>query len=187
VKNQQTTKHDPLQIFIKANGYSNAYDILSDIKDREMMKTIAQPAMVFAAFASELFLKCIASIEVASVPHGHDLKKLFDSLSAERRQRITVLWDRSVSLRADFLQHIEQQTGIPIPRDIDSALNNGREAFKLLRYSYEKREKDVEFSLSDLPIVLLMAVLEIKPEWKAASLRYQRVTSSLGHPKKLGE
>ena len=43
---------------------------------------------VLRAFATELALKAIASKRRGQHPHGHDLRKLYDDLDADLRQRV---------------------------------------------------------------------------------------------------
>jgi hypothetical protein len=50
-------------------------------EDMHVAITLAEPLIVLAALANELFLKCIICIETGGTTHGHNLKELFDRLS----------------------------------------------------------------------------------------------------------
>ena len=97
--------------------------------------TLAEPVVVLGALTTELFLKCLSCIETGKASHGHDLKELFDELSAENRARIEHAWDNElVPLRSKEWDRIET-LGLSMPRDLCSALAKGSEAFKRIRYS----------------------------------------------------
>jgi hypothetical protein len=50
-------------------------------EDMHATITLAEPVIVLAAFANELFLKCIICIETGDTMKGHNLKKLFARIS----------------------------------------------------------------------------------------------------------
>ena len=81
---------DPVLIFLQANGFSRAYDILADQRHlaASEMATIGYPQIVLSALATELYLKCLICMETGKAPRGHHLKQLFDRLSPETRRRI---------------------------------------------------------------------------------------------------
>jgi HEPN domain-containing protein len=84
--------------------------------------TLAEPVVVLGALTTELFLKCLISIETGKASHGHDLKELFDELSPETRARIERAWDNDiVPLRNKEWDDIER-FGLEMPRDLPSEL-----------------------------------------------------------------
>jgi len=52
-----------------------------------------------------------------------------------------------------------------MPRDLRSNLAASTDTFRLLRYVYEPGPDFEIVIISDLPLVLRQAILEIKPEW----------------------
>lgn len=99
--------------------------------------TLAEPIIVLGALTTELFLKCLICIETGNTPHGHDLRKLFDKLSAATRTHIENLWDNGIAMsRSEEWDDLER-IGLKMPRDLPSALANGSDTFERIRYSYE--------------------------------------------------
>jgi hypothetical protein len=64
-----------------------------------------------------------------------------------------------------------------IERKLPLALEGGSLAFEKLRYSYEEAFEGSWF-LGDLPNVLGMAVLELKPEWANLRPTYRELPTS---------
>ena len=160
------------KIFQHAGCFYQALNVLQAVAPhpRENLHgavTLAEPVVVLGALTTELFLKCLSCIEIGKASHGHDLKELFDELSAETRARIEHAWDSEiVPLRSEEWDRIEA-LGLSMPRDLRSALAKGSEAFKRIRYSYEGNTEGVHFYVGDLPALLEKLILEIKPEYEA--------------------
>jgi hypothetical protein len=129
--------------------------------------TLAEPLIVLDALTSELFLKCLICIETGSTPRGHDLKKLFYQLSEATRTRIQRSWDSEVATRRRKKWDDMERLGLKIARDLPSALAKGTNAFERYRYRYEGNTRDLHYYLEDLPAVLEMLILEMKPEFEA--------------------
>lgn len=158
---------DPLKIYMKAEGFSLAHDMLCAAEmpiHRRMLTGTA--GVVLSALASELFLKCLISIQTGTTPRGHYLKELFDRLEQPTRKRICAIWDAEVVPRHSATwDTMEKAIGIPVPRDLPTALKLANKAFEKLRYSYEGDIHGVAYLLGDLPTILRRIVLEIHPEW----------------------
>ena len=60
-----------------------------------------------------------------------------------------------------------ERLGLKIARDLPSALAKGTNAFERYRYRYEGNTRDLHYYLEDLPAVLEMLILEMKPEFEA--------------------
>lgn len=60
------------------------------------MGIISHPLLVLSAFASELYLKCLITIETNETPDGHDLERLFARLQVPTRHEIDGLWDTDI-------------------------------------------------------------------------------------------
>lgn len=117
-------KPNPILIFLQANGFSQAYNILSDQEHLPptTMASIGYPQIVLSAFAIELYLKCLICIETGRAPpHGHHLKHLFDRLAPETRRRICSIWEHEIKpLRAALWDALEATSpaGKRVPRDL---------------------------------------------------------------------
>jgi hypothetical protein len=156
---------DPFPIFLHANDFHNALVYLSSNEAPSHMAVVAFPALVLAAFASELFLKCIICMDGKKVPKWHDLKNLFDLTSQSSQRRMEKHWASMLDHRADIIARMEKSTGQKFPRDLSTCLALGSGAFEQLRYSYERGS--TIFFLSDFPAVARLSILEVKPEWAA--------------------
>jgi hypothetical protein len=173
----------PEKLFEHAGCFYQALNVLQAVAPHPRQNlhgavTLVAPVIVLGALTIELFLKCLISIETGKVSHGHDLKELFDELSAEVRARIEHAWDNDiVPLRRNEWDGIET-FGLMMPRDLPSALVKGSEAFKRIRYSYEGNTEGVHFYVGDLPALLEKLILEIKPEFEV----YRRRALSLPAP-----
>jgi hypothetical protein len=134
--------------------------------------TLVEPVIVLSAFTTELFLKCLIRIEAASaMPRTHDLKELFDQLSAATRTRLQNLWDSDVATRRSKRWNELEKFGLKMPRDLPSALAKGSNAFDRIRYSYEGNTENLHYYLEDLPALLERVILEMKPEFEASRRR----------------
>jgi len=85
-------------------------------------------------------------------------------LTPETQNRLEQMWDDVAAERKDFLDKIDAAHSRPLPRDLRSNLSAGANGFRLIRYIYEGGS-DIEFLLSDLPLILKRRILELKPEW----------------------
>lgn len=138
---------------------------------------VAGPQIVLSAFSSELFLKCLYSIESErSPPRGHNLKTLFKELSLPRRKKIIELWDAYAATREPFWCAAEQTVGQALSRDFLDVLDEGARGFEKMRYAYE--DEAFRFRLADLPGMLRTVVLEVRPEWESAPVHLQPLSTS---------
>ena len=129
---------------------------------------IVQANIVISAFTTELFLKCIVCIETALTPRGHHLFELFGQLRPETQAKIIHLWDTQIIPKRDpeWKMIEKSQFSIrPFKRDLPGALSASSYAFEKIRYSYEPGSKEGDFNVGDLPRVLHLVILEMKPEW----------------------
>jgi hypothetical protein len=163
---------EPAKVFEQAGCFYQALNVLNAVAPHPRQNlhgavTLNEPMIVLGALTTELFLKCLVSIETGKAAHGHDLKKLFDTLSADSRARIQHAWDTEiVPGRGKEWDRIEKY-GLTMPRDLPSALAKASQAFERIRYSYEGNTEGVHFYLQDLPTVLEKLILKMKPEFEA--------------------
>jgi hypothetical protein len=166
---------DPLKIFVHASRFheSNIRLRRSVPADKpEHVPRVAHPAMMLSVFASELYLKCLLSMELGKVPNTHNLKALFRDLQPATRKRLEDLWDQDIRRpqRQTVLDHIRTSPGGQNLRlDLVYARDVGANSFIELRYLYETNE--TYFLLGDFPNLLQAVILERQPSWQAASHR----------------
>lgn len=175
-------KIDPARIFQQADCFYQALDVLCNVDpDNEQLAVmLGEPVMVLGALTIELFLKCFACIETDTVPHDHDLKKLFAGLPEHIQNRLEREWDNGIAKhKAHDWDRLEAMMGVKIARDLPSALAVGSKTFELLRYSYEGNTTNLQYYLQELPAMLGRIILQMKPEF--ASARRKPVQAPLSH------
>jgi hypothetical protein len=166
MRRRQNAPIDPFKIFIQAHNFFQAQELIYETQNGLMtFPGFAIPAATLGAFSCELFLKALVCIETRKVPQGHNLRKLFDMLSKSTRNRLGELWDEYAVSRAPQWNVMERDRGRKVARDLPSALFAGSRAFEFLRYRYEEGQ-EFQFFLDDLPHMLGMVALELKPEWR---------------------
>lgn len=139
-------------------------DQLHRTSDVQRIAVIGVPMSVLAAFASELFLKCLACLETGSLTREHLLDNLFNELSSETQSVVEKHWDAISLQNSVVLDRLDSSLAEEVPRDLRSNLTSGRDGFRLLRYIYEGGS-DFKFTLGLLPIVLHNSIIEIRPDW----------------------
>jgi HEPN domain-containing protein len=153
---------DPHQLFINADNFRHTAETLVQLPGDVRF---AQSLLVLAAFASELFLKCILVIEQAQCPRGHDLGNLYSKVSGAVKAKLEQRWNTDfVAKRKEQLAVVEKEYGVSIPRDLKNLLSLGARSFEHIRYAHEKQPVG-NFYLMDFPALLRTIVVEIKPAW----------------------
>lgn len=160
------------QVFEHAECFYQTFMALCRLRphareDMHVAITLAEPLIVLAALANELFLKCIICIETGGTTHGHNLKELFDRLSETTRTRIEKRWDDAVVERRRQEWDRLEEFGLKVARDLPSALAKGAKAFERYRYSYEENTDGLHYYLEDLSGLLESLILEMRPDFEA--------------------
>lgn len=100
----------------------------------------ALPAVVCTAFAVELFLKALVTLEKGGTPRGHSLTTLYSRLSSESQaaisRRFHELVAASPTVQAMKTQLPQMSLALP------DVLSDSDRAFETLRYSYEGNVQD---------------------------------------------
>lgn len=172
---------DPMKMFVHADGFHKALFSLNAIDDPDIKVALGCPIGVMAAFASEIYLKCLLALEQKSVPGIHDLKSLFDLTSKDAQQRMEWHWKRILPMRIQLLNAIDAFTGHKVPRDLRTQIEMGARGFEKIRYQYEDANQEVTFMLTDFPSVLRGTIFDYKPEWKLIRRVYSKLPTSQGH------
>lgn len=159
---------DPSKIYMKADGFSAAHDLLARAEVPIHVRMLTGTAgIVLSALACELFLKCLVLIETGKLERGHHLKHLFDRLEMNTKRSIRSIWDAEIVPRQKLLwDAFERETGSKISRDLPTALSRSKGAFEKLRYSYEGDVENIDYVLNELPWILKRVILARHPEWK---------------------
>jgi len=117
------------------------------------------------AFAAELYLKCLLSIECKPVPKSHDLQRLYLELSPESRAKLRKRHDE---LAKDNATLSEFRKRFGIKTDLESLLEDGKDVFTQFRYLFggiRGRTKGLGFLLELFGQVLRNRILDLRPEW----------------------
>ena len=120
---------------------------------------------VNAAFAVELYLKCLLSVEGGQIPETHNLKQLFNQVSRESRGKIT---KRHNKLAADHPVLSEFRQNLGIKTDLNSLLEDGQNIFTQFRYFFEdiaNRTEPIGFGLDLFGQIVRNRILDWRPEW----------------------
>jgi hypothetical protein len=168
----------PLDIFIVAEQFRYAgkfatlipklaaanpgwFDVASDLN-------MPTAAMVCAAFSLELYFKCLIRIGRKSYAGVHDLSKLFSIIGRRNRNKIKKYWnDHCQQVKTDVEQTFAED-GLSAPRvDFDYVLSASKDAFRTMRYIYEKGIDTHKGWLGDTIVEgARSAILEKHPEWE---------------------
>ncbi len=160
-------KIDPFDIFVQGHRFFHANELIYRHFPREEVLDAAAPCAVLSAFSIELLLKCIVCIETGGIPRGHHLGSLYAKISADSRQRIEQLWDEYAKDRAAVWNNMEKVMGVPIARDLPTAIDKGSQAFEQLRYRYEPKKQPCQFYLDDLPWILGNQITTLRPDFES--------------------
>jgi hypothetical protein len=111
------------------------------------------PLVVMEALAVELYLKCLSQIERSGYRHGHDLRLLFDDLSAESR--------------ASIRRHYDEIQGTLDwePVTLDEALDRSADAFIEFRYVYETKGQTVFYCAGVIATAAKLTITALHPDW----------------------
>jgi hypothetical protein len=118
---------------------------------------IMSPAIVMAAFSTELFLKCAAWIDTGEQPKGgHDLSRIYSVLSQSAKDNI----------EAHFLKYVAT-VGNAFNLSLNQCLDISSSAFERFRYSYEMKPEELGgFSTEALVFAVCQFILAQNPAWR---------------------
>ena len=148
-------------------------DAFYDISQRALQLAAAHPDQEFylglvygvnCAIATELYLKCLLTVEGSQIPKVHNLKYLFNQVSRESRGKIRRRHNR-LAKKHPGLSNFRK---IGIKTDLDSLLEDGQDVFKLFRYLFEgipNRMQPVGFALELFGHIIRNRILDLRPKW----------------------
>jgi HEPN domain-containing protein len=134
------SKHDPSNIFVVAEQFRHASKFLNLTMQQEVWKhDVRVPIMTCSAFALELYLKSLISMETCKKPpEKHELDFLFGKLQRSTQTEIRQFFDANSASTIAFVRGKYERQRQPTPRvDFDFCLNASRRAFPVSRYVYE--------------------------------------------------
>jgi hypothetical protein len=165
----QRVKLDPHQMYLHAWQFMTASELVNSKENGAAYWQAAElgnPCIVLSAFASEIMLKTLITLEGATFGDTHRLDKLFKIVSNSNRKKLSDRWDsRLKSGIGNLFDAIEKDTNIPIPRDLPSVLKGSSDSFRLVRYIYEGHT--ITFHIWEFPRMVSELILESKPGWNA--------------------
>jgi len=132
---------------------------------KEQTFFLASVYVVNAAFAVELFLKCLLAVESGQIPETHNLKDLFNQVSKESRGKIRKRHNER-ALNHAVLSGTRERVGIKT--DLDSLLEDSQDVFTHFRYLFEgvqNRTKPLGFVLDLFGQIVRDRILDLRPEW----------------------
>jgi hypothetical protein len=127
-------KPDPSEIYLAAHSYRLAAIAVTEASFKDLR--VLFPSFMLEAFTMELYLKCLLSIEKKTAPWDHNLRKLFDRLSVDNRNRIVALSAPAIAkLNAKYRRADPVFASHPIT--FEGALDESSKAFENIRYLHE--------------------------------------------------
>jgi|SRR5262245_5853139 len=134
-------------------------------EDKDQTFFLASVYVVNAAFAVELYLKCLLAVESGQIPETHNLKELFNQVSRESRDKIRKRHKELASNHA-VLSGARERVGIKT--DLDSLLEDSQDLFTHFRYLFEgvrNRTKPIGFALDLFGQIVRNRILDLRSEW----------------------
>jgi hypothetical protein len=171
-RNHRRVLVDPFKAFMNAERYRIADRVLRAPENERFLNSVMSPAMVLSAFAAELYFKCILTLESGqAIDTDHNLHNLFRKMSLRSRKRLNALWveDMATPMKQRVWRALRAATGEDPPTDLVWALQHGADAFTQMRYLHENDGKGTIFLLGDMPDMLRVVVLDLRPEWTPLS------------------
>jgi hypothetical protein len=159
-------RHKPSKIsardaFRTAEAFLEASEVLhADGKagnDRLLVIVFA----TLAAFQLEMYLKCLLLVEEGLHREGHDVLKLFQSLSVKTQAELTQAHETYIADCPEFLALLKSRN---LSADVLSLLDRARDAFRDFRYAHEGKGGST-WALTSLVMSIRSRILRAHPEW----------------------
>jgi HEPN domain-containing protein len=168
------SKHDPADIFTVAEQFRNAGKwmyLAPELAPRVgFIFDAPMPSIVTSAFALELYLKCLLTIEGAKFGNIHDLWDLFGKLSQARKRKIRAYFAKNSTNLKKYVVGTYKQAGMKAPIiTFAFALKASRKAFPNMRYVFESGLRTGTGWLADAILEgTRRTILDINPHWEHA-------------------
>lgn len=128
---------------------------------------IVQAVMaVNSAFALELFLKCLQTLDSGDYSRRHDLDQLYYELPKPTQEEIRRRLDE-VQASTKYGPFYAGLRSDGYKTDLDSLLEMGRKAFEHFRYAFDPEivAQKARWALDDFMFIVRDLILERHPEW----------------------
>lgn len=173
------SSHDPRGIFSTAECFfksSAALKVYADTRSGPPYISVHEagvPGLVCSAFAMELYLKCLITLQLGDAPEIHDLEELFKELPAESQEIIRQGYLRRI--QPDLKSHSafrdqmrSQGVHVPNPEDFDALLKSSARAFESFRYIYDRNltNRTPAFLIGDALFAMRGLILSYHPDWE---------------------
>jgi len=158
----------PKSIWLTAEVFRNSADYLMDRLYRSDTDVVTRfrlmgVAYVNAAFAIEVYLKCLIEI---------DLVTLFDQLNAANRTRITEIFDETI-VNNESVKNVPAGHVAP-PTDLKSVLDILKNIFVEFRYVYSFGPNAVH-GINEVMIAVRKRIIELHPNWESLEPAFPNV------------
>lgn len=149
-----------------AGGYSRSANILMKHCGRTRDSGVIHSLVVLRALALEVYLWCLYSLDRHKDYDGHDLKRRYDALSEESRERIRQYYHDCLEA-SPFITHVHakhRDIKGHVPRlDFEHVLKEWANAFEEWRYFYEAKHKVVFLAYGEMEKALLLRIRDLRP------------------------
>jgi hypothetical protein len=161
---KQKGKPDPKLAFLNAEAFLEVCKVL--IVALQNGRPILGLALATnAAFALEMYLKCLMLLEQGHARYGHDLHNLFHSLSQSTQSELTREHEKFVKSDPAYMARVSKEG---LPTNLEELLRLGRNAFTDFRYAHEQIPSKTDFALNPLTYCVRERILKLQPEWRSA-------------------
>ena len=172
-----TGKHNPANIFVVAEQFRFADKMLHLMLDGELQYQgqrvpfdVSAPMVTCAAFALELYLKCLISMETGKAPpNRHECDYLFGLLHIDTQAAIRKYFHKEGGATIAFIESEFAKLGRPAPKiDFDYVLHASRRSFPIARYLYEGLPGEQGWVAEMIMEGARAVILKRFPRWKEA-------------------
>jgi len=159
-KQKRSGQADSKLAFLSAEAFLEICKVLIAAVRRGNMKILTLAIATNAAFSLEMYLKCLLLLEEGRAPYGHDIYRLFHSLSQSTRSELTKDHEAFVNSKPSFAAQA-RQTGTST--NLEELLKLGRNAFTAFRYAHEQIPSKTDFGLNGLTCCVRERILKLRP------------------------
>jgi hypothetical protein len=164
----QEGKPDPEKVFrafLSAEAFLEICKVMVAALENGNFRILSLGLATNAAFALEMYLKCLLLLESGLAARGHDLYNLFHKLDQSTQSDLTKDHEEFLKRNQAFVAKA-QETGLPT--DLEELLKLGRSAFTDFRYAHEQVPSETDFALNGLTYCVRQRILKKQPKWESA-------------------
>jgi HEPN domain-containing protein len=169
---------EAVNIFIVAEQFRNAGKLAtlipvmaSDIPALTGVSRMYLPtaSMVSGALSLELYFKCLIRMRGKPYPRGHNLERLFHSIKPDDQVTIKRHFEEHSEQVQEYVERQYRDSGRPLPKPnlFECCLFVSKDAFALLRYSFERGMPPDTGWLGDAIVECArQTILDEHPDWE---------------------